>query len=210
VDYVVLAARCLVGVVFAVSALTKLRTRTALRDFAGSLGQFGVPLRRRRPLGLAVGLAEATIPVLLVAALAGDAAAGPTARAMAGAGFGLAAILLAGFTTAIARARRRGVRVPCRCFGASATPLGRQHLVRNGLLLAAVAAGLAGVTIGPAGPADLGGAAVAALAGSVAGALVTVSHDLLDLLGVSGTDPAAGSGPAADLRHRIAAGPPKA
>jgi hypothetical protein len=189
VDYVVLAARCLVGVVFAVSALSKLRTGRALRDFTASLAQFGVRPGRRRPVAVAVAGAEAAVPVLLALALAGSPAAGATARAVAAAGFGLAALLLAGFTVAIARAVRRGVRAPCRCFGASATPLGAQHLVRNGLLLAGAAVGLAGVVAGPAGPADLAGAAVAVLAGSVAGALVTAFDDLLDLFGVGPTSP---------------------
>lgn len=189
-DHVVLAARCLVGVVFAFSALSKLRSRRALSDFTASLGRFGVAPGARRPLARAVALAEAAVPVLLALALAGEAAAAGVARALAGAGFGLAALLLAGFTAAIARALRRGVRAPCRCFGASTSPLGTQHLVRNGLLLAAAATGLVGVLVGPAGPAGLGAAAVAALAGVTAGSLVTAFDDLLDLFG-----PGPGPGP---------------
>lgn len=194
-DYVVLAARCLVGVVFAVSALSKLRSRRALRDFAASLGQFGVLPGMRRPLAVAVALAEAAIPVLLTLALAGEPAAGAAARALTAAGFGLAAMLLAGFAIAIARALRRGVRAPCRCFGASTTPIGRQHLLRNGLLVAVAALGLAGVTAGPAGPASVGGATVAALAGFVAGALATAFDDLLDLFGAGAAGVTAGGQP---------------
>jgi hypothetical protein len=177
-------------VVFAVSAVSKLRSRRAFGELVSSLRQFGLPSAWRRPVGVMVAAGEAAIPLLLgAAALAGPASA-MAARSMAGAGFALATVLLAAFTVAIARALRRGVRPPCRCFGASSTPLGRSHLVRNSLLLAVTATGLAGALAGPIAPSDSAGAAVAVLPGIVAGALVTAFDDIVALFG----PPASGHG----------------
>jgi methylamine utilization protein MauE len=180
-DHLVVAARSLVAVVFAVSAVSKLRGRSALDEFVASLRQFGVPAGWRRPVGIGVALGEGAIPVLLVGAALAGPSSGTAARALVGAGFGLAAGMLAAFTLAIARAVRGGVRAPCRCFGASSTPMGRPHLVRNGLLLAVAVVGLAGALLGPVASPGLGVAAVAILPGLVAGALVMSFDDLVAL-----------------------------
>jgi hypothetical protein len=50
----------------------------------------------------------------------------------------LAGVLLTAFTASIVVALRRRVRTTCRCFGPNAQPLGRRHVVRNGLLLTVV------------------------------------------------------------------------
>ena len=50
----------------------------------------------------------------------------------------LAAALLLAFGAAALAAVARGVKAPCRCFGASVRPLGRSHAVRNGALVLAV------------------------------------------------------------------------
>ncbi len=60
------------------------------------------------------------------------------------AGLGVGAALLIVFTMAISSVLRRGTSASCRCFGASAQPLGRRHLVRNAILLSIAAAGVAG------------------------------------------------------------------
>lgn len=85
-----------------------------------------------------------------------------------GVGGAAALVLLAGFSTVLVRALRRGIEVRCACFGqAGGPPLSRLDLLRNGLLgsLAALAmsAGLE-----PRWP-SLGGAAVVAV-GILAGA----------------------------------------
>lgn len=49
-------------------------------------------------------------------------------------GAALAALALLGFTAVIVAALRRGSLAACRCFGASTVPLGRRHVLRNGLL----------------------------------------------------------------------------
>ena len=57
--------------------------------------------------------------------------------------FGAAVALLVGFTGWMAWILARGLRVRCGCFGSSGSEVGRQTLLRNGLLIAIAAAGLA-------------------------------------------------------------------
>lgn len=109
--------------------------------------------------------AEAAVVVLLAV---------PATRT---AGFVAAAALLAVLTAGIAVVLARGTTAPCRCFGASATPLSARHLVRNGVLVVVAVLGLAA----PAGPPGIGPALVATLAGAVAGLLVTVADDVVEL-----------------------------
>jgi hypothetical protein len=164
VHYVSLAARVLFGVVFLVSGGTKLREP---REFARSVRGLGLvaPSRAGRVAATVTGL-ELAVPVLLAVPVTVPV------------GFGLAGVLLLGFTGAIALALRRGTTAPCRCFGASRLPLGRRQLARNVLLLAvlAAAAPAAGATTG-----DLRGAAVAVPAGLVGAVLVVFFDELADL-----------------------------
>nr|WP_087887329.1 MauE/DoxX family redox-associated membrane protein [Streptomyces alboflavus] len=128
-----------------------------------------VPPALVRPVAVTVIAGEAAVCVLLAA----------PARGATTAGLLVAAALLAAFTVGIAAALRRGVTAPCRCFGASSTPLGTLHLVRNTVLCAlALAGALAAPTAESAPP---GGALVAGGAGLVAGALVTQLDHLLAL-----------------------------
>jgi hypothetical protein len=118
----------LIGVVFAWAAGSKVRNRAALRDFADSLDDFGVPWSWARPslAGLIV-CTEVTVVVLMLVSPA--------------LGFLLASALLLMFTAAIARLLMRRATVSCRCFGAPGTQLGLAHVVRNSLLLVATATG---------------------------------------------------------------------
>ncbi|TDC01258.1 methylamine utilization protein MauE [Nonomuraea longispora] len=152
------ACQVLLGVVFAVSAFTKLRSGAAVRSFAASLVM--LPEGLRLPAACAVAAGEAVAAALMVVPRAGLA---------------LSAILLAGFTLAIVVSIRKGVRAPCRCFGLSATPLGRVHLVRNALLLLVVALGGTGL-IYSGGPPAAAGLAVAVPAG-LAGAIMLIAFD---------------------------------
>lgn len=84
--------------------------------------------------------------------------------------------LLGVFTVAIGAALRRGSTEPCRCFGASASPLGTRHLVRNAILLLAAASGLAaGAMPGDAQPWGL----VFVGAAAVVLAVLVVEFDVL-------------------------------
>ncbi|TDD84925.1 MauE/DoxX family redox-associated membrane protein [Actinomadura rubrisoli] len=166
-EYVHVACACLVGLVFAVSAAAKARD---LDGFAVSLPGL-LPSRPgtvpARPLAVLVIVLEALVPA---------AVAAPWTRM---AGLVLACALLAAFTLAIGRGLAAGrPRVSCRCFGSGGAPLGRRHLVRNGLLLAAAASGLAL----PGTPPTAAGAVIAAAAGAVAAILIVSFDDIADLL----------------------------
>jgi methylamine utilization protein MauE len=165
--HTVLACRLLIGLVLIASAASKLRSRDAYAAFVGSTRALVPAAGRVTPaVAAATVAAELGIALLLV----------PQATYRFAA---LAAVaLLSAFTVALAAAVRRGVRTPCRCFGASAEPPGGVQLVRNAVLivLAAVAASL------PAGdPVAAPGVAIAAFA-AVTGAILVISADDLAVL----------------------------
>ncbi|MFI6586828.1 MauE/DoxX family redox-associated membrane protein [Embleya sp. NPDC050493] len=167
--YIYVGCAGLIGLVFAASAVTKLRDFTGFVDSIPGL----VPMRARstRPIGCAVVAAETSVPVLVLL---------PPTR---GPGFVVAGVLLAAFTAAVGAALRRGRRSPCRCFGASDTPLGARHLVRNGVLLAASIAGLSATGLDPSADLlpPLAGSAVAVVVGLVGALLIISLDDIVDL-----------------------------
>ncbi len=168
----VLAARVLVGLVFAVAALGKLAGRNRLTEFADSLAPLGWS-----PVGWLPVAAGTAVAELAVAVLVGF-------PATAGLGLGLATAVLLVFCAAIARSMRLRRRVTCRCFGRAGAVLGRAHLVRNALL-AVVAAAAAAIPPWPGLGLDTG--AAAALVGAF-GALVAINWDsLAGLLGQADT-----------------------
>jgi methylamine utilization protein MauE len=166
--YLLVSARGLVAAVLLVSAGSKLRGRAAFAGFGAWLGQLTVvPANRVTPVAALVAAAEAVaVPLLAIPATAIP-------------GLALAAGLMAAFAAAIGVVTRRGVSVPCRCFGVSARPLGAAHVTRN-ILLAAVAlaaAAVAALRPGPApGPADT---ALALLTGVAAAAVIVRLDDIL-------------------------------
>jgi uncharacterized membrane protein YphA (DoxX/SURF4 family) len=164
VQYTLLACRAVIGVVFLVSALSKVR---APADFTGSVRALVPPAGRFAPaLAVAAVVAEFAVAAAMVP--------GPAARwGMAG-----AALLLLAFSVALALAITRGVTTPCRCFGSSAQPPGGPQLVRNAALILVSLLGVAGSSTGVVHPA---GAAVAFGAAAVL-ALLAVGADDLALL----------------------------
>jgi len=181
VAYLALTCRCLLGVVFLAAVATKVRGATAFGRFADSLVPFaGVRYRWRRPVAVGVVAAEAAVPVLLAV------------PAWTPAGFGWAVLVLAAFTTVIVRSLRRGIRVPCHCFGPSARPLGPGHVTRNvalGLvgLVGAVTTLVGAVAAPSAAPTNPTPAAVLAAAalGLALAVPVLWLDDLVDLFSVS-------------------------
>jgi hypothetical protein len=161
--YVIVACRCAVGLVFVVAVAGKVRG--GVDAFAGSVRALLPGVRHHRRLGYTVVAAEAAVPVLL--AMPG------TARA----GAGWAAAVLLAFTAAIVAALRRGPGVPCRCFGDATVPLGRRHVLRNALLLAAAAGAAFPVPVAghPAG------IALAVFAGGCAALAITRFDEISDL-----------------------------
>lgn len=166
------AASCLIGLVFGISAVSKLRsfgefartTRLLLIAVAGP--RRPLSYTGTRSVSVAVAAAESAIPALALVPVLNPV------------GLGLAGLLLVGFGVGIAAAMRRGVRTSCRCFGASSQPLGARHLVRNAALLLVAVAGL---TAGPAGDIELAGRVIAAGAAAILAVLVFRLDDLIDL-----------------------------
>lgn len=163
--YVALACRCLTGVVFAVSAFSKLRSAAAFRDFSAWLGGLSLPGVRSR--GAAAVMAGIEVVIVIALLLPWTAQAGLT----------LAAVTLAVFAFGTAVVVRRGVRTTCQCFGASARPLGLRHAGRDLLLSAAAAAGAASAGAA-ARPAAI---ALSLAAGVIAATLVLFLDDITAL-----------------------------
>jgi hypothetical protein len=174
VGTVVIGTRILIGLVFAASALSKLRRRADYHAFVATVRQWtGV---RPGGAGLAASLvaAELAVPVLL--AVPGTVPVGLV----------LAALLLAGFAAAMVVVLRRGVPTPCRCFGASVSLVSRRHVVRNFTLLVVAGGGLAGGLSGAtsASPA----ATVVAAGAAVVVAVIVIGLD--DIAAVLTAEPA--------------------
>jgi len=182
-DEVSIAVLALAGLVFAVSAGTKLASRRAFRAFrAGLAGTALIPRRVLRAAAALLAGAEALLAAGLLAATALTAAAAPGANWLAetalAAATGLTGVLAAGVAVVI----RRSTRAGCACFGRhSVRPLGRPHLARNLSLMAVTWAGLAAVPLAHEPPPAAG--TMLAVAAGTALALVFIRwDDLAELL----------------------------
>jgi hypothetical protein len=168
-----LGCRVLLGVVFAVAAVGKLRSATALRAFADSLLDLGwLPDVLRWPAAVATPLAEGGAVALLAV------------PATAGFGYALVLLLLAALTLGAVVAIRRGRGVRCQCFGSGEGELGKGTVMRNLLLMAVAIAGSA-VRLG-AGDLRLSaaGAELAGVLGALAALAVVRWAEFAFLLGV--------------------------
>lgn len=185
-DHLVAVLRCMLAVVFLVSAVGKVRSRGAATAFAASLRD--MRLMPDRVTGVVAG-AVITVEFALVALMA---------VGWLVAGFAVAAGLLSGMTAAIVAVVRRGLRASCNCFGVASAPLGYRHVVRNALPLSAALAGLAVLVVKP-DAADLpihpAAIALCAAAGTLAALLIVRWDDLADLF-LGGRAPQAQPGPA--------------
>jgi methylamine utilization protein MauE len=166
---VVLAARVLLGAVFAVAVVEKLRDGRAFRRFVAALVGPGWAVRLSI---VAVILAESGVAGLLLLPGSGSWSVP--------AGFGLALALLAAFSVAAGRALRREVRLSCGCLGGSSGPVSRETLHRNAVLALAAGVGLAGSATADAAPLSAGAAAAAGF--GLAAAIVVVRFDELRAL----------------------------
>jgi hypothetical protein len=161
-----LAARTAIAVVFAIAVGGKLRSRVAYAAFVTSLdGAVPGSVRARRRTAAAVASAEVLVLPLLVVA--------------PGAGYALAAALLAVFAAGILRAVRRGARLRCRCFGSTGGHLTTAHAMRNVVLAALAVAGAAAYAAGA--DADPAPAVVATATGLLVALVATRLDDLLFL-----------------------------
>lgn len=175
--YFALACRCLTGVVFAVSAFSKLRSGMAFREFRGWLAGLPLPVTRRHPGPVATALAAAETTIVVLSALPWTVQPALVLAAL------VLAVLTAGTWLAVAR----GAGVPCQCFGPSSAPLARRHVARNAVLCAVAAAGAA---TGGGGEVRPGGVAVSLAIGLTCALFVVFLDDLAALFSGSG-----GAGP---------------
>ncbi|WP_188195152.1 MauE/DoxX family redox-associated membrane protein [Nonomuraea sp. SYSU D8015] len=169
-DYAVLICRSLLGLVFAVSALSKLRGRAPFAEFATSIRRLGI-VPRGSVTAAAAGILVAEVAVVVALAV----------PATVPAGFVLAAAVLAVFIGTISAAVRRGTTAPCLCFGASSRTLGPRHIVRNTILLAVSLAGGAGGVFAGAGPLEPAGLALGLFVAAVLTVLIIRMDDLVGL-----------------------------
>ncbi|MFF4713529.1 MauE/DoxX family redox-associated membrane protein [Streptomyces eurythermus] len=171
-NYFAYGVRGLLTAVFLIAVAGKTGRAGAFSAFADSLRPLAVvPGPAVRAVALAAVAAEAAVCLALALPYTAATLAGLLA----------ATALLAVFAVVIARSVSTGTTVRCRCFGRSTAPLGRTHVVRNGLLACVAGIGAAVVGAGPDGGPDPGMAVVAWCAGAVAGGLVTVLEDLMSL-----------------------------
>ncbi|MFF5208841.1 MauE/DoxX family redox-associated membrane protein [Streptosporangium sp. NPDC000396] len=170
--YLMIACRALLAGVFLIALAGKIRGRVAFDEFVASIVALGM-FPRAGSTAAAYAVLGAEAVVILSLAL-------PSTVLL---GFAAAMALLIALTTGILAAMRRGRRAPCRCFGASATPLGTAHVARNLVLLLAGGAGLtAGAVAGGDGAgAHPVGIALALVAAAVGVLIVVRLDDLLSL-----------------------------
>jgi hypothetical protein len=154
-----LACRVLLGTVFAVSVLSKVRSVGQWRAFSSWVG--GLPLRPLRVKAAPGALAVAEAAVVVLVAVPPCAVAGLVAGS----------VLCLTLTIGLYLAVRAGSHEPCHCFGASSEPLSRRQVVRNALLLAAAVTGAVSAAAGLARmtqPAEVVLTVIAGLAAAIA------------------------------------------
>ncbi|MGA5562915.1 MauE/DoxX family redox-associated membrane protein [Streptomyces platensis] len=166
-----LSAACnvLLLLVFGAAAVGKVRTSASLAAFADAVVVLGrVPVRRAGAVAKGIVALEAATALLLLI---------PPLRST---GLLLATVLLATFTTVVARALRSRAPVSCRCFGGSAGPVGPPQLTRNAVLLL----GVLGAAPGALDPGPLVWQAqfTAWLGGAVAALVLVTGEELIALL----------------------------
>ncbi|GAA3246412.1 MauE/DoxX family redox-associated membrane protein [Nonomuraea helvata] len=173
-QYVDVASRLLLLTVFALALGSKVSSRSAWNEFVRSIRTMAVIDNAKAPAAaVATAVAEAGVIVLAVIPL----------RWAGSLSFVLAAGLLGCLTVAVIMVVRRGAAVPCRCFGASTTPLGVEHVVRNGILIAIALLGLGASLVN--GSFEPGFGIVAGVFGAVLGVLMSRWDDLVSLLRTS-------------------------
>ncbi|MFB7026185.1 MULTISPECIES: MauE/DoxX family redox-associated membrane protein [unclassified Streptomyces] len=157
-DHLLFGARCALTLTLLTSAVGKLRAPGDLGRTVADLGF--VPQRLTGATAVAVIAAEVAAALLIWLPGATGAAA------FLGAG-----ALLVAFTAVLVVLIRREDDVSCACFGASRTPVGPAHLVRNGVLLAVCGLGVVALARGadavvpPEPPAAFAAGAIAVVVG---------------------------------------------
>jgi Methylamine utilisation protein MauE len=128
-DYLLAFCRIATGLLFAVSAIGKLRDFAAFR---ASVAGFELLPRAWSPIAARV-LLGAEVGVVLLLAVGGP---------LLPVGFWLAALVLLGFSAALVAVLRRGLRVTCNCFGPTTRHVSYYDVIRNLVLLAVALLGV--------------------------------------------------------------------
>jgi hypothetical protein len=171
IEYLALACRASLAVVFAMAVLGKVAGKGAFTAFTRSVvAMTTVPERQAVLLARATAYAEGLTALLVIV---------PT-RVTGLIGCILGALLTIAFSVTIPGSLRRGRQVACRCFGRSSAPISKRHLARNTMLLTLAILGALAVPV--ANPTTLPGALVAVLAGSFLGLVIATFEDLAQLL----------------------------
>ncbi len=172
--YFAVGCEFLLAFVFVTSTISKVRTAEASAEFRSAIRALDVvPRRWSVPLAVGVVIVEASVPVLFALPLRAFGAA-------------VALVLLTGFTAIIVVSMIRGVRVACRCFGASTAAMGWRHVCRNLALSAAALTSLAHELILPPVQVSIAGVVTAAGGAGVAALLLVHFDDLVDLFSHAG------------------------
>ncbi|MFD9942590.1 MauE/DoxX family redox-associated membrane protein [Nonomuraea sp. NPDC059023] len=166
-EYLVLAARLLIGLTFTFALVSKVRTRASFTRFKDTLGS-SLP-------GFTAALvlsSEAAIIVLLAI---------PWTVPL---GFLCAAGTLAVFTGYLIWNLRGKNPAPCLCFGGTDTPAGVPHIARNLVLLVIALCGAAlSATTGALPTYEVNGLMVSLLAGLAAAIVIALLDDVIALFG---------------------------
>jgi hypothetical protein len=173
IGYLVLAARCSLVTVLLLSTATKVNRRAGFHEFLSWVRSLTVvPRRWVTRVGVLMVAVEAITLLLLVLS------------ATYSAGLILAAMTMAFFAGSAAILVRRGIAVPCHCFGTPATrrPMGTVEIVRNTLLTVIATAAAAIVILEPPPVPPISTSILAALLGGAVGLVVTRFDDLRLLL----------------------------
>ncbi|WP_431909709.1 MauE/DoxX family redox-associated membrane protein [Micromonospora carbonacea] len=164
-QYLDLASRVALALIFAVSVFAKIRNSAAFAGFKAGLTAMRV-VPRAAISALAVAVVAAEIGTLLALPVFGVA------------GLLMATALLGAFSAAITAVVVRGTAASCPCFGVSPVRFGRRHLVRNGALMVLALGGAA--SSDSAGALTRPGVMLAVVAALVFAIIVVAFEDIVE------------------------------
>jgi hypothetical protein len=168
----VVFGRALLVVIFATAVVTKVSGRARFEDFSAWIRQLPLGAARAFPMQTAALTVGCELAVVLMLLLPWTAEAG----------LALGAAVLVTFSAVSVEIVRRGIRTPCRCFGASRRPLTLEHACRDTVLAGvAIAAAVLG-GFGAATSSAPAGAEVLVAVGAVFSAIAFVVWDDLAFL----------------------------
>lgn len=171
--YLSLGCRGVLIGIFLVSIIGKVHSRESYLEFVSATHRL-LATGRTMARGLAPLVVGAEVAVALALILPRSVPEG----------FAMAAVLLCCFSVALIRALRRGFDAPCRCFGASSSPVRGYHVARNGVLIAMAVVGLVSAWGSDAEQYEAAGVALTGLVAVVCVLIVARLDDLVALFRV--------------------------